>query len=136
MTMQSAQWALQKAIYGRLSSSLAGTPVYDYVPEGTAYPYVVVGDCTEVEYASKTWDGVETTCTVHGWSDYHGRFGAADLVNDAVAAIMGTTLDLSGDSMTCITQRYEFGTVLEDSTEAGTALYHGVARMRFRVYWT
>ena len=47
MTMDS-MWELQKAIYAQLNgdSALGGlvTGIYDYVPEGSNSPYVVIGD--------------------------------------------------------------------------------------------
>jgi hypothetical protein len=38
------QSAIQSAIYGELVT--LGYPVYDHVPQGSAFPYIVVGDDT------------------------------------------------------------------------------------------
>ena len=44
-------WELQKSIFTALSGNTTGmsganVPVFDDVPEGTAYPYVVIGEET------------------------------------------------------------------------------------------
>ena len=63
-------WNLQKAIYSRLSGGSitdenddAITGVFDDVPEGTAYPYVVMGEETATNIGTKDKDMHEYTQT-------------------------------------------------------------------------
>lgn len=76
--MSRYSWALQQAIYGLLSSSspsLAGGRVFDgAAPDGTLFPYVVIGetqalaDDTSTSTDGDTSDeGVEETVTIHLW---------------------------------------------------------------------
>ena len=50
---------LQTAVYNALLASsplttkLGGNSIYDFVPEGTAFPYVKVGDQTMVDDGTK-----------------------------------------------------------------------------------
>lgn len=41
--MTDPSWPLQQALYSALEAALS-CPVYDAVPQGAAYPYVVLGD--------------------------------------------------------------------------------------------
>jgi len=52
---------LQTAVYNALSADAtlvsAVTGIYDFVPEGTAFPYVKVGDQTMVDGGTKNKKG-------------------------------------------------------------------------------
>lgn len=74
----SPQWALQSAIFTRLSGDTAlvttlGAAVYDHVPEGAAFPYVVIGDVTEAPNDTMGTTGRDITVTIHYWSQYAGN---------------------------------------------------------------
>lgn len=75
---------LQKAIYQILAASLplqaivAGR-IFDEVPQGAAFPYVVIGDDD-----LKPWDldcklGFEALITIHAFSRYKGRKEAKEI---------------------------------------------------------
>jgi hypothetical protein len=69
----SPQWALQQAIYSRLSGDTAlvttlGASVYDDPPDSGAFPYVVIGDVTEAPRDTMGTTGRDATVTVHIWS--------------------------------------------------------------------
>ena len=51
----------------------ASVSIYEDIPEGTSYPYVVLGEETAANNGSMTLDGVEHTLTIHAWSQYRGR---------------------------------------------------------------
>src|SRR4051812_27062870 len=71
--MSSPDNALQAGIYNRLTgysaltTALGGSKVYDHVPQGTAAPYVVIGDDTATDWDTKSKAGWELTVTVHVW---------------------------------------------------------------------
>ena len=68
---------LQTAIYARLDSSAqlkkAVTGIYDYVPEETSFPYVVIGEVVSEPWNTKTTDGEAVTISLDIWSDQRGK---------------------------------------------------------------
>ncbi len=75
--MPTALLEIQKAVYAKLTGDATLmskiTGVFDAVPQNQAFPYIVIGDGTEI-----TWDhmggkrGYEVTMTLHIWSRYNG----------------------------------------------------------------
>jgi len=49
-----------------------GTKIYDYVPENTAYPYIVYHIAESDEWDTTTEDGDEHSVYVHVWDDAEG----------------------------------------------------------------
>ena len=49
---------------------IAGEPprVFDAVPRGTAFPYIVIGDDKETDWSTATEQGSEHLLAVHVWS--------------------------------------------------------------------
>jgi len=77
--------ALKTAIYGALSNISA--PVFDHVPQGTDYPYVVIDymDATNAEYLSNRKDQVIVYLSVY--SVYRGQtevLGIMQEIDDAL----------------------------------------------------
>ena len=74
-------FALQQSVFttitGGTLTDVDGTSitskVFDDVPEGTAYPYVVIGEETAIPMGAKDVDAHEHTLTIHVWSQYRGR---------------------------------------------------------------
>src|SRR5436305_1625866 len=64
-----AQLSLQAAIFSALSAyaplTALGVQVFDSVPAQTAFPYVQIGDATVVDWDSQTFDGQNSTLTIH-----------------------------------------------------------------------
>jgi hypothetical protein len=65
-----ADTALMDAIHG----------VHDEVPENAPYPYVVIGDVTEVPADAHDRQGLTTTITLHIWSKYRGFKQALEIL--------------------------------------------------------
>ncbi|MFJ8446834.1 DUF3168 domain-containing protein [[Kitasatospora] papulosa] len=76
MSAQSPLLPIQKAMYGALTGDAAlkamVTGVYDYVPETAVYPYIVIGEATEIPRNSHDRFGWETVPTLHVWDKYRG----------------------------------------------------------------
>ena len=126
-------WNLQKAIYSRLSggsitdeNDQAITGVFDDVPEGTAYPYVVIGEETATNIGTKDKDMHEYTQTIHVWSQYRGMRDVKEIMEQIYTLLNDYSITVSGAS--AITLRHEFQTVL---LEDDGITRHGI--MRFRV---
>ncbi|MGW2547493.1 DUF3168 domain-containing protein, partial [Kitasatospora sp. NPDC001574] len=67
---------LQAALYTALTAdeqlTAMVTGVFDYVPEDTAYPYVVLGEAIETPHNTHDRYGRQTAITLHVWSQYRG----------------------------------------------------------------
>jgi hypothetical protein len=131
--------ALQAAIYTRLTgysaltTALGGQKVYDHVPQGTAAPYVVIGDDTLTEWDTKSKNGWECTITIHVWDfEKAGRKSVKTLLSHIFAALhrQETNITVSGFSLVEISR--EFQESFQESAVEGEqdAYYHGVARYR------
>lgn len=83
--------AVQRAVYRTLTedtelqSLVSG--VFDDVPEGTEFPYVVIGECTLIPDNYLTGFGREVRVTLHVWSRYRG-FAEALEIADRVCQLL------------------------------------------------
>lgn len=140
--MQTSLFELQKAIFQRLANDTAlmklAKGVYDYVPEellredGTAgsalFPYVTLGEVTNVEFDTKTSFGENIVFTIHTWSIYKGKAESYQLANLIMAALK-QPLSLGGGFKIA---RYEAPRprVIKD---AASNSYHGILEPRFYI---
>lgn len=67
-----ASWQLQKAFHAALAAD-AGltalvTGVFDSVPEGQPFPYLVIGEDRVRARSSKSFEGAEHELAFHAWS--------------------------------------------------------------------
>lgn len=65
---QTALLEIQEAIYGLLSANLSTAGVYDFVPEDAPYPFVTIGEATEIPRNTHDNFGREVTVTIHVWT--------------------------------------------------------------------
>lgn len=127
-------FALQQSIFTKITSGtltdVAGTSittkVFDDVPEGTSYPYVIIGEETAINFGTKDKDANEHTLTIHVWSQYRGRKEIKNIMSQIYTILHNTDITVSGASLVNI--RHEFEQTL---LEADGITRHGV--MRFRV---
>ena len=132
MSMHS--WKLQQAIYTALYQRVIDSDgiyaaIYDDVPEGAAYPFVVIGEETTANNGTKTIDGIEHTLTIHVWSQYRGRKQIKELMQSVYDLLHNTDITVSGASQVNI--RQEFSTTL---AENDGITRHGVMRFRAVVF--
>lgn len=76
---------LQKAIGEALKG--VDVPVYDYVKENTPFPYITIGEETEVPWDTKTGPGSEVNCEIHLWSQRKGYKENKDLTQKVLDAM-------------------------------------------------
>jgi|TARA_R100000152_G_C6775261_1_gene203561 hypothetical protein len=124
------QFALQEALYARLNNDSTltntyGASVYDEVPEGSSYPYVVLGEVTAIDYGTKDTDGSENTLTFHVWSQYRGAKEAKNIMDRMHDLLHDYSLSVTGANL--INLRFEFGDLLRDPDGITR---HGVMRFR------
>jgi hypothetical protein len=128
--MTSASWALQQAVFATLSASeavrdLAGERVFDAVPRGSAFPYIVVGDASETNASTATEEGSEHTLEIRIWSRGGGT-REIKLVAEAVReALDGAELTLDGQAL--IDLRF---TSADFARETDGETYRAVMRFR------
>jgi len=104
--MSAASWALQQAVFATLAASDAvkdavGDPprVFDAVPRGVAYPYIVIGDDTESDWSTATEPGSSHALTIHIWSRAQGRRETRLAAQAVIDTLNGAELALSGQTL-------------------------------------
>ena len=127
--------AVQKAIYQRLSAALS-VPVYDHIPQGAAFPYVVIGADTAIPWDTKSSAGQEYTLTVHCWDALKAGRKSVKAVMDAIHAALHrqeALIPVEGASLTEIVQ--EYAESFQETGYEGDSdhYYHGVQRFRAMV---
>ena len=128
--MTIGQFNLQTIIYSTLSgdsnlTSTLGAGVYDDVPEGSSFPYVVLGEETAMDYGTNDVDGSENTLTIHVWSQYKGSKEAQNILDRIHTLLHDSSLSVSGFNL--INLRFEFSDILRDPDGVTR---HGVSRYR------
>ena len=96
--MTSAAWALQQAVYAALVadhtlSTLCNGRVFDAVPRGAAFPYVVIGEAEEQDAGSPA---SEHTLSLHLWSRGNGSREIKQLAGAVRTCLDGANLTLNG----------------------------------------
>lgn len=104
--MTGASWALQQAVFAALSADdaikdIVDDPprIYDCVPRGARFPYIVIGESRESDAGTATDSATAHALTIHVWSRAPGtkesRVAAAavlDSLNNAALSVPGHTL--------------------------------------------
>ncbi len=123
---------LQKSVFTVLNSAnitdAAGsaiTGVFDDVPEGTAYPYIVVGEESSNNVSTKSLDMHEHTLTIHTWSQYRGLKEIKVIMKQIYDNLNDVSLNVTGGQ--AVNMKQEFLTTLVD---ADGITRHGIMRFR------
>ena len=124
------QFALQEALYARLNNDSTltntnGASVYDEVPEGSGFPYVVLGETTAIDYGTKDINGSESTVMLHVWSQYRGAKEVKNIMDRVHDLLHDYSMSVSGANL--INLRFEFSDLLRDPDGVTR---HGVMRFR------
>ena len=123
--------ARQQTVFNALdqSSTLQNlvTDVYDFVPEGTAFPYVKIGEQTMVDNGTKNKQGTDFTIEVHTFSRYRGSVEIKNIMSVVYDILHESSLSVSGADL--INMRFEFSDIIKENDGLTT---HGV--QRFRVF--
>lgn len=131
MTIETALWPLQQAIYRRLSSDLvpaAVTGVYDVVATEHTFPYITVGEPNLLPFETKNNYSEEISFVVHVWSIYNGKkeaYGILNQINQAIAK----GLSIEGPFSLLKIQKPSMQ-VIDD---ANPRIKHGIARFRVTI---
>lgn len=122
---------LQKAVFLALSANsglttlLGGAKIYDFTPDGTAYPYITFNGGDAVDRGSDDSDGWLHTLELHTWYRGRGRKGVLAIQELIDGILHNQEIAISG--FTNLSFRRDFQTVL---VEPDNITYHGVQRFR------
>lgn len=111
----------------RNSTSPMVAGVFDEVPEGQAFPYVVIGEQNETPFCTMAKDGSANVLMVNVWSQARGFKEAQAALNRINHLLAGTALTIAGYQ--------HVGTVYEgaDSLRDPDGITRHIAA-RYRVY--
>lgn len=107
---------IQKTIYSMLKSDTSLMSkikgVFDDVPDNQAFPYIVIGDATEVPANTFGQNGYEATVTLHIWSRYKGFAEALQILDEVNRILDGKNIVCEGlGDVFCW---YEFSETMRD----------------------
>lgn len=128
-------WELQRAVFTALDGATitgegsVAVSVYDDVPEGRSYPYIVIGEETSRNISAKDNDGHEHTLTIHVWSQYRGRKEIKQIMEQIYTALHDSAITVSGASLVNIKQEFE-----QTLLEGDGITRHGIIRFRAVVF--
>ncbi|WP_238698072.1 DUF3168 domain-containing protein [Streptomyces sp. E5N91] len=131
MTAPSTMGPVQRALYSALSEDATLTAlitgVYDFVPEPSPFPYIAIGEATEVPDNAHGRFGRQTVVTLHVWTRARGH-----TVGLAIGARVTALLDhqpLTVEGQHHVVTRFEFSQTLTDPEPPGD-IRHLVLRYR------
>lgn len=131
MSAQSPLLPIQTAMYEALTGDTAlmalVTGVYDFVSEKAVYPYVVIGEATEIPRNSQDRFGWETVPTLHVWDKYRG-YARVLRIGERIGEVLDhAPLTIPGYDH--VATRFEFSQTLTDPEPPGD-IRHLVLRHR------
>lgn len=122
---------VQKALYDALTGSPVAamvTGIYDHVDQGTAFPYVVMGEDAASEWDTDTELGADSLLTIHSWSREKGRLQTKE-IQEAIYTVLHRAELIIADAIF-----YSLDWQFSDSfLEPDGETRHGV--MRFRLLY-
>ena len=129
-------FALQSRIYATLNgdsnlTSTLGASIYDDVPQGSAYPFVSIGEEQSNEYGTMDLDGRDTALTIHVWSRYDGAKQTKDILDRIHTLLHDSSLSVTGFNL--VNLRFEFSDIMRDPDGVTR---HGVIRFRATILGT
>jgi hypothetical protein len=125
--MWPVQQALRAVLVADLTLTTLITGVFDYVPEDAAYPYIVIGDATEIPDNSHDRYGWQTVATLHVWTQAEGHKQGLTIGRRITALLDHQPLTIPGYDH--VVTRCEFSQTLTDPEPPGN-IRHLVLRYR------
>lgn len=128
---QDSLWPVQAAIYGVLAAAPAltallaegGSSVFDHVPQGSAFPYIVLGESAAQPLETQTGGGYDTTLDIHTYSRALG-------MKEAKAVMAAISDCLHGQDFAIAGQRLVFCRLTSQTLRQEGETRHGVQRFR------
>ena len=125
-----SQDAIQAAIYTALTgdatlTALVATRIVDGPPQGTTFPYVVIGEFSGEPFDTKTQEGMDLDVTIHTWSEALGWKETADIMAAVLDALDKQSLSVTGHSLVLL--QFTFS---DRFLDPDGVTRHGVQRFR------
>lgn len=109
---------VQQVLYSRLSDIKKINGVFDYVPEETAFPYVVLGRIYATAENTKTTTGQRIEVTLDIWSGAKGKRETVEII-DLIDDALEKEFDVPGADV--VDQKIRSIEVMEEIND----LFHG-----------
>lgn len=98
-----SKWAVQQAVVAALTAdagldAIIDGRVYDHVPQGASFPYVVIGDMSSAPLDTVTDKGMQITLNVLCWSRYRGKKQVRDMQAAVYDALHRQALTITGQA--------------------------------------
>jgi len=98
---------LQKAVYGVLTADSTLTEmvtgIYEYVPQGTGFPYLVVNEITAADWSTKTSSGASCNLTLKAYSRDMQDAVLLGIISRATDVLRGTAITMTGHTLINLT---------------------------------
>jgi hypothetical protein len=128
---QDSLWPVQAAIYGVLAGAAPLTAqladgadsVFDHVPQGSAFPYIVLGESAAQPLETQTGGGYDTTIDIHAYSRSLGMKEAKAIMAAISSALHQQDFAVTG-------QRLVFCRLQSQQLRQEGETRHGVQRFR------
>lgn len=122
---------LQEAIYSALTgdATLMGliTGVYDRPPEGTAFPYITLGEATGSDWSNTATVGMEFLITLRIWSRQGGRKEVASIMERLHTLLHEANLSISGQTLVMLRFTSSDIALMDDGwTYQGVMTFHAL----------
>lgn len=108
--MATAAWPVQVAVRAKLIADpqlmSVASGVFDHVDGDATFPYLTVGEATEVPDDAHDHQGVAMTVTIHIWSKYKGFSEAATILGHVDRIIDRQPLAVDGFSDVSIAREF------------------------------
>ncbi len=127
--MRSPVLPLQKAIYDRISGETS-FHVFDNHPESEAFPYVVLGEISAVDWSDKSKPGQSVNMTIHFWSRYPGKKETAEMMDAVTAALSYPWFPSLGASFNPVFHEMELSEIFRD---IDGLTFHGVLKWKYLI---
>lgn len=124
--------AVQPALYEALIANAtlgAMCSIHDEPPAEAAYPYLVIGDFTELPAHTHDKEGWEVTGMIHGWDDRKGMKRLQEILAQLDRVLLHQRFVVSGWTVSSTTR--EFTETLREPVD-DTHIRHLVTRWRLR----
>ncbi len=124
-----SHYSLQHAVYQQLSADsqllTLVNAVYDRPPQGSAFPYITIGESKISDWSTKTTTGTEQVFAVHAWSRNGGRKEAATIMERVYMLLHQAGLTVTGQVL--VSLRFVSSEIM---LENDGFTYHGVMEFR------
>lgn len=133
----SLRTAYYTALNGNITYNSSAVNIYDHIPQTEVYPYILLGNQTNVDDSDKEDFGTDHTLLVEIVSGYSkgykgGGFTAVDTIGEDVLELIITGtghLDLSADSLNCFYSSLVLSENFQENTDTHV-IYRKVMRIR------